>query len=277
MITIVLKVIFKKEFMMRKIFASLLMVVFLISCNKDDEIRNQEPNNQLTESLVELGVKYGSEDRQFLDLYKAESDCPTPIYFDAHHGGGNTSIPDSLVNNLNAQGISIISWESLPTISSSEEAQTGWDDAELMFQWVFDNAVTYNLDTSNMIIGGSSRGSVLSWVYGHRPNPNVKGLYMYNALPSTAWAFPDLWLPTENVNNESPPIYFVYRREPGSSTHPINPDIHDPNYGTIIVNKYQDLGIGDKAILVHSIGQTNNTDKYQFLVDFALSVIETCQ
>jgi hypothetical protein len=127
-----------------------------------------------------------------------------------------------------------------------------------------------------MIIGGSSRGSVLSWVYGHRPNPNVKGLYMYNALPRTAWAFPDLWLPTENVNNESPPIYFVYRREPGSSTHPINPDIHDPNYGTIIVNKYQDLGIGDKATLVHSIGQTNNTDKYQFLVDFALSVIETC-
>ena len=77
-----------------------------------------------------------SEDRQFLDLYKAESECPTPIYFDAHHGGGNTSIPDSLVNNLNAQGISIISWESLPTISSSEEAQTGWDDAELMFQWI---------------------------------------------------------------------------------------------------------------------------------------------
>jgi hypothetical protein len=42
------------------------------------------------------------------------------------------------------------------------------------------------------------------------------------------------------------------------------------------VNKYQDLGIGNKATLVHSIGQTNNTDKYQFLVDFALSVIETC-
>ena len=118
---------------MSNIFTSLLMVVFLISCYKDDKTGNQEPNNPLTESLVELGVKYGSEDRQFLDLYKAESDCPTPIYFDAHG-----------------------------------------------------------------------------------------------------------------------------------------------NNGIIIVNKYQDLGIGDKATLVHSIGQTNNTDKYQFLVDFALSVIETC-
>ena len=42
---------------MSKIFASLLMVVFLISCNKDDQTGNQEPNNPLTESLVELGIK----------------------------------------------------------------------------------------------------------------------------------------------------------------------------------------------------------------------------
>ena len=34
--------------MMRKIFASLLMVVFLISCDKDDQTGNQEPNNPLT-------------------------------------------------------------------------------------------------------------------------------------------------------------------------------------------------------------------------------------
>jgi hypothetical protein len=263
--------------MMSKIFASLLMVVFLISCNKDDEIRNQEPNNQLTESLVELGVRYGSEDRQFLDLYKAESDCPTPIYFDAHGNNGNTSIPDSLVEDLHAQGITIIAWESLTVVSTTEETLTGWSDAELMFQWVIDNAETYNLDTSNIIIGGSSRGSIISWIYGHRPNTNIKGLYMYNALPNPAWASPSSWLPTDNVTIESPPIYFVFNREPGSSSDPIDPNFHDPNNGITIVNKYQDLGIGDKATLVHSIGQTNNDDKYQFLVDFALSVIETCQ
>ena len=79
---------------MSKIFVSVLMVVFLFSCDKDDQTGDQEPNNPLTESFVELGIKYGSEDRQFLDLYTAESECPTPIYFDAHHGGGNTSIPD---------------------------------------------------------------------------------------------------------------------------------------------------------------------------------------
>ena len=99
---------------------------------------------------------------------------------------------------------------------------------------------------------------------------------MYNALPNRVWASPGSWLPTDNVTIESPPIYFVYNREPGSSSDPIDPNAHDPNNGIIIVNKYQDLGIGDKTTLVHSIGQTNNTDKYQFLVDFALSVIETC-
>ena len=261
---------------MSKIFTSLLMVVFLISCDKDDQTGNQEPNNPSTESLVELGIKYGSEDRQFLDLYKAESDCPTPIYFDAHGNSGDTEIPDSLVDDLNAQGITIIAWESLTSVNTPEEVETGWSDAELMFQWVIDNAETYNLDTSNIIIGGSSRGSILSWIYGHRPNTNIKGLYMYNALPNRVWASPGSWLPTDNVTIESPPIYFVYNREPGSSSDPIDPNSHDPNNGIIIVNKYQDLGIGDKATLVHSIGQTNNTDKYQFLVDFALSVIETC-
>jgi len=43
------------------------------------------------------------------------------------------------------------------------------------------------------------------------------------------------------------------------------------------VNKYQSLGIENRTNLVPSIGQTNNDDKYQFLVDFALSVIEPCQ
>ncbi|MFY0631749.1 MAG: hypothetical protein JXR05_15395 [Flavobacteriaceae bacterium] len=260
-----------------RIFICLITIgVLFISCNSDDGVNNSDSNTPLTESLVELGIKYGSEERQFLDLYKAESNCPTPIYFDAHGNGGNTSIPNSIVEDLNAQGITIIAWESLTSVNTPDEVEMGRNDAELMFQWVIDNAETYNLDTSNIIIGGSSRGSILSWIYGHRPNQNIKGLYMYNALPSTVWALPSWWLPTENVNVESPAIHFVYRREPGSSSNASDPDIHDPNNGITIVNEYQSLGIGDRATLVHSIGETNNIDKYQFLVDFILSVIETC-
>lgn len=262
-----------------KTFSWLLAsAILFISCSSDDNDTSNAPTNddQLTESLVELGVSYGTESRQFLDIYKAASECPTPIYFDAHGNGGNTEMPNSIIEELNALGITIIAWESLTAVNSPEEVETGWDDAELMFQWVMDNADTYNLDVSNMIIGGSSRGSILSWIYGHRPNPNIKGLYMYNALPNGVWESPSWWLPTENVGLESPPIYFVYRREPGSSTDPIEPDIHDPNNGMIIVDQYENLGIGAKANLVHSIGATDNSDKYQFLADFAVSVLETC-
>lgn len=167
-----------------RIFISLLIIGMLFtSCDSDDDIQNPEPQIPLTQSLVERGIKYGSEERQFLDLYKAASDCPTPIYFDAHGNGGNTTIPTSLVEDLNAQGITIIAWESLTAVNTPTEVEVGWNDAQLMFQWVIDHAETY-----------------------------------------------------------------------------------------------KSLGIGEKATLVHmhSIGETSNTNKYQFLVDFALSVIETC-
>ncbi len=256
-----------------KVLAPILLLnLLLISCGNDGE----QVNTLLTEALVEKGVKYGPDDRQFLDIYKASSECPTPVYFDAHGNGGNTNMPTAIVEDLNGQGITVIAWESLTSVNTPEEVETGWSDAELMFEWVMNNAERYNLDVSNMIIGGSSRGSILSWRYGHRPNSNIKGLYMYNALPSNAWGFPAWWFPPNDVTVSSPEIYFVYKREPGSSMDPIDPDIHDPNNGITIVNQYELLGIGERTSLVHSIGETANSDRYQFLVDFALSVIDTC-
>lgn len=244
------------------------------ACNSEDEELIEEV---LTEALELKGIQYGTEDRQFLDLYKAASDCPTPVYFDAHGNGGTTAMPTQIVEDLNANGITIIAWESLTSVSTPEEVETGWADAELMFQWVIDNAETYNLDISNLIIGGSSRGSILSWKYGHSGETNIKGLYMYNALPSNAWGDPDWWFPPNDVTTASPPVQFVYKREPGSFADPVNPDIHDPVNGMTIMERYEELGIGERAKLVHSIGETDNTDRYQFLVDFALSVVDTCQ
>jgi hypothetical protein len=259
---------------MKAFLKILTLAIFFLSCESEDEEIN---SNSLTESLVVKSVQYGSKSRQFLDIYKAESACSTPVYFDAHGNGGNTSVPNSIIEDLNAQGISVIAWESLTLVNTASDVETGWNDAELMFEWVIDNAETYNFDTSNFIIGGSSRGSILSWKYGHRENPNIKGLYMYNALPDGIWADSNWWYPPDEVTISSAPIYFVYNREPGSSENPTNPDAHDPENGIIITDKYQGLGIGDRTTLVHSIGDSDNTDKYQFLVDFALSVISSCQ
>lgn len=255
-----------------------LVSVLYVSCKEDDDDNKGvvAEENPPTEAIVELGVKYGDEARQFMDIYKAASNCATPVYFDAHGNGGNTDVPNSLVETLNSNGISIIAWESLTTVSSPTEVETGWSDAELMFQWVIENSGRYNFDTTNFIIGGSSRGSILSWKYGHSGRENIKGLYMYNALPSNAWGFPSWWYPPSDVSTTSPFVFFVYKREPGSSMHPADPDIHDPNNGFRIMEKYDSLGIGNKDTLIHSIGDSTNTDRYQYLIDFALSVIETC-
>lgn len=211
-------------------------------------------------------IPYGPEDRQFLDIYIAPSASPTPVYFDAHGNGGTTNMPNSIINDLKAIGVSTIAWESLTSVNTPEQVQTGWDDAELMLQWVKDNAETYNFDTTCLIIGGSSRGSILSWKIGHNNNSNVKGLYMYNALPDGVWASPSWWYAPDEVTVESPPLFFVYRFEPGTT------DIHDPENGMIIMDKYDELGIGDRDTLIHSISLTENNDKYQFLVDFVLSI-----
>ena len=42
------------------------------------------------------------------------------------------------------------------------------------------------------------------------------------------------------------------------------------------MDRYDSLGIGNRDTLIHSIEYSGNNDKYQFLVDFALSVIEPC-
>ena len=218
------------------------------------------------------GVPYGPEPRQFMDIYLAPSDCPTPVYFDAHGNGGTTTMPSAIVNDLLAAGISIVAWESFPSITTPTEVETGWEDAELMFAWVKANAATYNFDTTQFIVGGSSRGSILSWKYGHSTDPSVLGLYMYNALPDGVWVDSTWWYAPNEVTVDSPPLFFVYRWEPG-----VVDDSHDPENGFIIMDTYDALGIGDRDTMIHSIQYTDNNDRYQFLVEFAESLIEPCQ
>ncbi|MEL6625876.1 MAG: T9SS type A sorting domain-containing protein [Bacteroidota bacterium] len=213
------------------------------------------------------GVPYGPDARQFVDIYIAPSATPTPVYFDAHGNGATTNMPNAIINALKAEGISVVAWESLTAVNTQGQVDTAWNDAELMFAWVKANATTYNFDTTQFIIGGSSRGSIISWKYSHSGDPGIKGLYMYNALPDGVWADTTWWNPPNEVKVTSPPVFFVYKFEPGTN------DIHDPQNGFKIMDTYTALGIGDKDTLIHSIFYTNNSDKYQFLVDFARSVL----
>lgn len=211
-------------------------------------------------------VQYGSEPRQWLDIYIAPSIDPTPVYFDAHGNGGTTAMPSAIIDSLKAEGISTVAWESLTTVLTQAEVDTGWVDAELMYNWVIANAATYNFDTTCFIIGGRSRGSILSWKLAHSADPKIKGLYMINALPDGIWADSSWWYPPNEVTVNSPPLVMAYSHEPGTT------DIHDPLNGYVISNKYDALGIGYRDTLIHSLDSSPNPDKYQFLIDLIRTI-----
>ena len=42
----------------------------------------------------------------------------------------------------------------------------------------------------------------------------------------------------------------------------------------MVIDKYQGLGIGDRAELVHTLSKTKNNDVMQFLTEFVRSLVE---
>ncbi|MEO0508443.1 MAG: hypothetical protein AAF065_01125 [Verrucomicrobiota bacterium] len=214
-------------------------------------------------------VSYGPEERQWLNIYTAPSVTPTPVFIYSHSNGATAdNISAAIIDDLKAAGISTVSWESLLNLATPNDVATSWNDAELMLAWVKSNANTYNFDVSKLIVGGSSRGTVASWKLAHSNDPAIRGLYMYNALPDQVWSFPETWIPTNDVTESSPPLCFVYNVSPMDPT-----DVHDPDNGFTIVDRYEELDRADRVTLIHSIGTSGDTDRFQFLVDFALTSI----
>lgn len=216
-------------------------------------------------------IQYGLESRQHLDIHLAPvCDSPRPIYIDSHFNGGNTDMPEHTIAALKAAGITTISWESLKSIRTDDDRLTCWNDAKLMLAWVHEHATEYNLDTTQIIIGGSSRGTIASWQIAHSADPDIKGLYMYNALPDPIWqgCSSGDWCPTLEVKASSPKIFMPYKFERGTT------DIHDPEHGYTIQSTYTFLKIGDKAEVVESLQDSTSSDRYQFLVEFARSVFD---
>ena len=136
-------------------------------------------------------------------------------------------------------------------------------DTLYSFAWVKENAETYHLDVDKVIIGGQSRGSYVSWALAHSGDPAILGIYMGQALPGNS--FDERLL--EPITKEAPPIFLTYRKEPG-----VVGDIHDPAHGLKVIGKYKELGIGDRAELVHTLSKTKNNDVMQFLTKFVRAI-----
>ena len=211
-------------------------------------------------------VSYGPEDRQWLNLYLPSGSEPAPVFIYAHHNGSTADdVKPSWANPTLAEGTAIVSWESIAKVQSPSDFQLCAADAKIMFAWVKEHAATYNFDIEKIVIGGQSRGSFVSWELAHTQDAGVVGIYMGQALPGKS--FNERLL--EPITENAPPIFLAYRKEPG-----VVGDIHDPEHGLRVLERYKELGIGDRAELVHSLNDTNDNQVMQFLPQFVRSVVK---
>jgi hypothetical protein len=179
-------------------------------------------------------------------------------------------------------GYSVISWESVSNPKSPTDYETCLKDFELLWSWFQDNAALYNLDPESVVIGGSSRGTAISWLMAHSQKPEIKGIYMINALPDNAWnkasvrrGSSTIW--EEVITTNSPQTYLVYEPECSKPIQqncvpsPDPSDIHNPKNGQIIVDRYTELGIESKIKLIDGL-DNKGINMFDLFPEFVASI-----
>ncbi len=120
-------------------------------------------------------VPYGSDPKQVLDFYKAESAAPTPLLFFIHGGGwvnGSKSNPGSARECL-AAGISVVSISYrfvTQAIIAGAKPPVEWPlrDATRALQFVRSKAAEWNIDKTRIAASGGSAGACSSlWLAFH--------------------------------------------------------------------------------------------------------------
>lgn len=188
-------------------------------------------------------IPYGTEDpsRQWLNIRLAYDQTePSPVYLFAHGNGGSANgMSHKQLHTIAGEGYTTVSWESIATLEGEADLITAVADAQVMFDWVLANAAAYNIDPDHIVVGGRSRGSIISWQLAHSNHPSIDGIYMYNALPRGAWQGED-WTPDDEVNADSPVAYLVYGPDFDDD------DGHNPTYADPVIARYDELDIGDR-------------------------------
>jgi acetyl esterase/lipase len=256
-------------------FTLLAVLLFFSSCKKEPTTPEQETPAQ---GEYHLNILYGTiqnytgNDGQWLNVYQAHASQPTPVYIWAH-GNGHTYMDahemyEPFITSLLENGISVISWESIKQMDQFNYLNI-MDDADLMFAWVKNNAQNYNLDTTQIIIGGHSRGTIASWRLAQSGDAGIKGIYHGDAagnLDDVNDALGNL------VSAQSPPIWMSY-----TQNFSTNDGQHDPNEGQIIIDLYSGLGFSsqDAQLLIdQGYPSMTNLGFYSDLLPFCLYVID---
>ncbi len=222
---------------------------YILSCSGSGGDKSESVGVEIT-SQTNSGrwdhnhIPYGMDDpeRQWLNIHLAyDQSKPSPIYLFAHGNGGSADgMDEKELHAIANEGYATVSWESIATISGADEAAIGIADAQVMFQWVIANADTYNLDPDLIVVGGRSRGSIISWQLAHSNHPSIKGIYMYNALPRGAWQDVGTWSPVDEITINSPITYLVYGPDFDDD------DQHNPVYVEPVLARFVELDISDK-------------------------------
>lgn len=132
-------------------------------------------------------IPYSTEKQNILNIYIAKGNkvgAPTPLYIWAHGGGGSLdSFGSDLWKELSQSGISAISWGSVDSAKTLEDyGSKSRNDFEKVMHFVVSNAEKYNFDIKKIVVGGTSRGSFITWEFSHKNPELIKGIYSTGAL-----------------------------------------------------------------------------------------------
>lgn len=258
--------------MMKSKTLLILLTIFLGSCSSKDNVSPNQEGGYYLNILYGAIENYTGNDGQWLNVYQAASNKPTPVYIWAH-GNGHTYMDahekyEPFITILLENGISVISWESIKQMNESNFMDI-LDDADLMFQWVRENTRTYNLDVTKIIIGGHSRGTIASWRLAHSGDPGIKGIYQGDV----AGNLDDVNDVLGNIISvNSPPIRMSFTQNKNT-----NDGQHDPNEGQKIIDIYRGLGFSEEdSRLLENQGFPSMTELgfYNNLLPFCLYALE---
>ncbi len=115
-------------------------------------------------------VRYGTHERNVLDLYLAESKEPTPLLVFIHGGGfvggDKRAVQPQLIADMHAHGISVASMNY--RFVTTDPMPACFHDAARAIQFLRLNAAAYNLDPKRFATSGGSAGAGISlWLAFH--------------------------------------------------------------------------------------------------------------
>lgn len=148
-------------------FPTLVMVAYLAVADVPARAQGQEASKPAPDLA---NVSYGPHPRHVLDLWKAKSEKPTPLFVFIHgggfRGGSKEALPPALLDECLKAGISVaaINYRLSPEVSTPAH----YLDGARAIQFLRSKAKEWNIDPKRIAAGGGSAGGGISlWIAFH--------------------------------------------------------------------------------------------------------------